>query len=232
MAWLVLASRANETARLALVSDARVTVDDGGPVIAFRPTGRPETTGVIFYPGAMVEPAAYAPLCRRIAERGYPVFIVKLPLGSAPLRSQVAVLFRRTEETMRSNPAVKRWVVSGHSRGGALAGRFGKEHGREVSGLVLVATSHPKDSEHDLSHARFPVLKVYGSNDGLASEAEVVANRKYLPADAVLYRVEGGNHAQFADYRWQLGDSRASISREDQQALTLGAILRFLRRIG
>lgn len=188
---LFLSHRANKTARIALIGDERVAVEDAGAVISFRPDRNPQATGLIFYPGAMVEPAAYAPLARRIAENGYPVFILKLPLRSAPRPSHVEGLYRRTTDTMPGHPYVKRWVVSGHSRGGALAARYDREHGCEVSGLILIATSHPKVPGRDLSGARHPVLKILGTNDGLANEAEVSANRKYLPSAAVLHRIEG-----------------------------------------
>jgi hypothetical protein len=39
---------------------------------------------------------------------------------------------------------------------------------------------------------------------------------------------EDGNHAQFGYYGSQLGDGRADISREQQQALTVAAILEAL----
>ena len=228
---LFLSHRANRTARLALIGDERVAVEEAGAVVSFRPKREPRATGLIFYPGAMVEPAAYAPLARRIAENGYPVFILKLPLRSAPRPSHVEGLYRRTADTMRGHPEVKRWVVSGHSRGGALAARYGKEHGREVSGLILIATSHPKAPDRDLSGASYPILKIFGTNDGLASEAEVNANRKYLPANSILRRIEGGNHAQFGEYGRQLGDQKAGISRDEQQSLTLEAMLGFLKDV-
>ena len=66
----------------ALVSDERVTVDDGQYVV-FRPTGVTPTTGVIFYPGAACDPRGYAPVLRRVAERGYLVVSVPMPLDMA-----------------------------------------------------------------------------------------------------------------------------------------------------
>lgn len=33
----------------------------------------------IFYPGAMVDPKAYVPLCRKIADNGIQVYLVKMP---------------------------------------------------------------------------------------------------------------------------------------------------------
>jgi hypothetical protein len=44
--------------------------------------------------------------------------------------------------------------------------------------------------------------------------------------------IDGGNHSQFGCYGFQLGDHRATISRADQQAQTLQALLDSLRRAG
>jgi hypothetical protein len=74
------------------------------------------------------------------------------------------------------------------------------------------------------------VTKIYASEDGLASVAEVEANAYLLPSDTEWVLIEGGNHAQFGYYGWQFGDSRAQISREKQQALTLSAVLVALER--
>lgn len=63
------------------------------------------------------------------------------------------------------------------------------------------------------------------NNDGLASAAEIEANAYLLPADTRWVEIEGGNHAQFGYYGRQLGDNRATISQEQQQRLTLEAIL-------
>jgi dienelactone hydrolase len=228
MAWLVLSYRAGKASHLAMTSDARVTVTAAGSTVSFRPNGARKSTGLILYPGAMVDPIAYAPMARRIAESGYPVSILKTAFRSAPRRADVDDLQRRTLATMAQNGDIKKWVVGGHSKGGALAARFARDHGSRLAGLLLIATSHPKTPEADLSAADYPVLKIYGTNDGLASEAEVLRNRQYLPKSAVLYPIPGGNHAQFADYGRQFGDQSATIGRAEQQSLTDRAVLRFL----
>ena len=46
-----------------------------------------------------------------------------------------------------------------------------------------------------------------------------------MPADYAEVCIEGGNHAQFGNYGEQKDDHAADISREEQQAQTLDAIL-------
>ena len=57
-------------ALVAMRSDDRVTVEDGR-FLMFRPAGVSPTTGLIFYPGAACDVRGYAPVLRRVAERGY-----------------------------------------------------------------------------------------------------------------------------------------------------------------
>jgi hypothetical protein len=73
------------------------------------------------------------------------------------------------------------------------------------------------------------VTKIYASNDGLASAEEVESNAIYLPEDTNWVLIEGGNHSQFGYYGEQLGDNSASITREEQQKLTVNAILDVLK---
>jgi hypothetical protein len=60
---------------------------------------------------------------------------------------------------------------------------------------------------------------------------EVEANSQYLPDDTNWVLIDGGNHSQFGYYGSQLGDNAATISREQQQELTVEAILFALKSI-
>jgi pimeloyl-ACP methyl ester carboxylesterase len=99
-----------------------------------------------------------------------------------------------------------------------------------LSAMILVATTHPKDD--DLSLLRIPVTKIYGSNDGIAPPDRVLANRRLLPSHTDWVEIAGGNHSQFGRYGHQLFDGAATISREEQEALTRSAILDVLADIG
>jgi pimeloyl-ACP methyl ester carboxylesterase len=179
----------------------------------------------------MVQPEAYAPMARGIAEHGHPVFIVKLPFGSAPLESQQTGVMEQALEIMQKDDSVQYWVVGGHSRGAAIASRFALLHGNTFDSLILIGTSHPKEQAFDLSNATLAVTKIYATNDGLASPEEVAANAIYLPDNTTWVLIEGGNHSQFGYMGTLLGDSAATISREQQQELTAKAILEALNSI-
>jgi Alpha/beta hydrolase family len=90
----------------------------------------------------------------------------------------------------------------------------------------LIGTSHPR--ERDLSRLAIDITKMAATNDGVAGPAQFETAR--LPASTQWVRIEGGNHAQFGYYGYQLLDGRATITREAQQSATLAALLAVLSR--
>lgn len=229
LVWLFLQMQARGVDPAVLVSDAKVTVSASSSALVFTPAVDTAAAALAFYPGALVEPTAYAPLARAVAEAGFAVVLVELPFRLAPLARHEAAVARRTEALIRDDARQRAWVVGGHSRGGALAARFVRDHVGLADGLLLVGTSHPR--EDDLSARPLDVTKVYGSEDGLASEAEVDRYATHLPAATHRVRIDGGNHAQFAWYGWQLGDGTARIPRAEQHAATVRAVVEQLKRV-
>lgn len=237
-AWIVLAAgflfylyysyRASGFPSSVLETDTRVVVTNTAHSITFGPTHQPNRSALIFIPGAMVEPTAYAPLARSVAEHGYTAIVIKLPWRMASSDSQRRSVVARVANVIQSGGASTRWVVAGHSVGGVVACEVARDHDDKLSGLVLIGTSHPRD--FDLSHLTLDVTKIAATNDGLASLAEVKANANRLPPQTHLVVIEGGNHSQFGYYGLQLGDNRATITRSAQQAATTEAILQTLGR--
>jgi pimeloyl-ACP methyl ester carboxylesterase len=225
VAWLAWNAQASGVSATVLAPSATVDVLDTGGILQFRPRAMaPNTPGLIFLPGAMVEPAAYAPLLRAVAEAGYPAILVPLPWRAAPSASNRAAVWGRISAVMDGS---RPWVLSGHSRGAALTARFAGEHaadsGATLAGIVLIGTTHPKASS--LAGLAIPVTKIYGTQDCVAGSAAVLANVRLLPPHARLVKLEGANHSQFGWYGRQLGDCEATMSRQEQQARTLDAVL-------
>jgi pimeloyl-ACP methyl ester carboxylesterase len=180
----------------------------------FQPA-QPTDTGLIFYPGGLVDPAAYAPLMKQVSERGIMAVIVPMPLDLAVFGVS------RADDVIAAYPDIEHWIVGGHSLGGSMAANYVSEHPEAVDGLVLLA-SYPAGST-DLSGLPIGVVSVYGSEDGIAGD-KPAASMSRLPPGAELVVIEGGNHAQFGDYGPQRGDGAATISRADQQRRTAAAI--------
>jgi dienelactone hydrolase len=211
-----------------LTSDARVRVDNRADALLFQPANDRGGAGLIFYPGCPVPPEAYAPMAHRIAEQGYPVFVMHMAYRCAIAEDQQQQLFAATRAVIAASR--RRWVLAGHSRGAVHASRLLSEEPRLFQGLVLIGTTHPRDV--NLASLTIPVTKIYASRDGVAPEEKVRANAHLLPSSTRWVRIEGGNHRQFGSYRYQLFDPSATISREAQQEQTVAPILAMLSRVG
>lgn len=202
-------------------SSERVRVSQTDDLITFEAVGTADSVEVIFFQGGLVDPKAYAPLCRQLATEGFTCHIVKMA-WRLPQRD-----YLKTMELFDVRSG--NYVVGGHSQGGKMAAQLVYEHPDAFRGLFLLGTSHPRDI--NLSALSIPTLKVYAEHDGLASVAEVMENRPMLPADAEMVLIEGGNHSQFGYMGRLFMDDRAEISLEDQQRRTLDALVGFLLKL-
>jgi dienelactone hydrolase len=228
--WMFNSMRTQGVDAAILKSSEGVRVVDGAATLEFLPTRAAERAGLIFFCGAGVGASAYAPLVRPIADAGYRVVIVRLPYRLAPLAGHSVEALARARRAIDSHPDTPRWVVAGHSFGAVLAARMAASDPAKLASLMLIGTTHPK--EQDLSTLAMPVTKVYASNDGVAPADRVLANAPLLPAGTKWVNVEGGNHSQFGHYGHQLFDGTATMTREQQQALTRAELLEALARAG
>ncbi len=170
---------------------------------------------LIFYPGGKVEYTAYLPLLQRLAEDGLDCFLAKMP-------ANLAILDMDRAEDIMSSYTYDHWYLGGHSLGGAVAAMYAA--GAEVppEGLFLLA-AYPTKQLPDMK-----VLELYGSEDLVLNREKLEKTAKYLPADAVVWEIPGGNHAQFGNYGPQDGDGQATIPEEVQQEITKEMILKQL----
>ncbi len=176
---------------------------------------------MIFYPGAFVQPWAYVPMLSHVASQGVQVWIIRMPFRMSVWGYQKPIelgIFADTTKTI---------TLAGHSQGAKMAAQFVYEHPEMVDRLILLATTHPRD--FTLQDTAIPVLKIYGSIDGVADMRDILQNAHLLPPSTQYVQIDGGNHAQFGHYGPQLGDNNATISREEQQVQTVSSILRFIQ---
>ena len=228
VAWSLIAYRAGGEAREAARGDTRVAVTHEAGARTFAPAGRtPGSAGLLFFPGALVDARAYAPLARAAARAGHRAVIVELPRRGAFGGAESEELYARVRAAMSAPGAPERWVFAGHSRGGVVASTLAAAEPAGMGGVVLIGTSHPRDVS--LAELRVPVTKIAGTRDGLASPGEVNANRHLLPDSTRWVWIEGGNHSQFGWYGFQPGDRRAAIPAGEQRARMTGAVLAALR---
>lgn len=165
------------------------------------------TTGLIFLPGARVDPRAYAPALRRLAESGYLVAVLKEPFGFS--------IFDRdhAQKVIDNRPDIAHWVVGGHSLGGTVAASYAEDQ-RKVEGLLLVA-SYPSER---LERGDLKVISISGDRDGLATPEKIERSKANLPATARYVVLPGAAHSTFADYGPQSGDGTPTADRAASQA--------------
>jgi hypothetical protein len=207
----------------AMDSNANVTVQDEGAFVAFAPAARTPVTGFILYPGGHVDYRSYAPVAQAIADRGFLVAIVRMPLSLAVFGID------RADDVIAARPAVRHWAIGGHSLGGSMAASYARQHPEKVQGLAFWA-SYPGTGD-DLSSTGLKGLSTYGSNDLVVNRENLNATRALLPPGTTVQVIEGGNHAQFGNYGPQPGDGKATISSTEQQSQAADLIARLLQAV-
>jgi pimeloyl-ACP methyl ester carboxylesterase len=226
LAYLVFSFSARGVDADVLRSQGGIEVRDEPELLAFLPPESAARAGVLFIPGGLVHPHAYAPLLRAVAESGHAAILVKLPaLGGrhAPGEAGRRAAVMRALGVLEDAPGTHRWLVAGHSLGGAIAARVAHARPARLGALALIGTTHPRD--FSLADLPQPVVKVYGTRDGIARYETMRAHADRLPAATKWVPIRGGNHSQFGYYGFQLGDRRAHIPRAAQQAQLLAALL-------
>ena len=186
----------------------------------FQPT-QPTGTGLIFYPGGLVDPAAYAPLMKQLSEQGIMTVIVPMPLDLAIFG------VNRANDVIAAYPDIKQWIIGGHSLGGSMAAQYAKDNASKLAGIVFMG-SYPAG---DMSQSPLSMVTIHGSLDGLATPTKIADSLKLLPATSREVLIEGGNHAQYGNYGPQSGDGVATISRNEQQQQTVKAIVELVDQL-
>ncbi|MGG1575178.1 alpha/beta fold hydrolase [Fictibacillus sp. NRS-1165] len=210
------------TAQLNQLVDVKKEVLHQDDLYIFKPKNMKPTDGVIFYPGAKVEPAAYSYWAKKVADAGYLVVIPKMPLNLALLGKN------RADEAMKADPAIKKWYIAGHSIGGPAASAYALKHPNKIKGIIFLGSYTTEGS--NLSKARFPLLSIYGERDGLTTKAKINGNKSFNPANTTYYEIKGGNHAQFGMYGPQAGDKKARISNKKQQDEVIKEMISWLNK--
>lgn len=170
--------------------------------------------GLVFYPGAKVQPESYAPLLESCAERGVLCVLVK------PLFNLAILDIGAADGALGQFPDIGMWIAAGHSMGGVAASSYALQHVEEFDAVAFLA-SYPSD---DLAAFEGRTLSLAGSNDHVLNWENFESAQTKLPEEAIVEIIEGGNHAHFGNYGEQAGDGEAAIAREEQQERTADAI--------
>lgn len=171
-------------------------------------TETPTDTAMIFYPGALVEHTSYLPILDSLRDSGVMCVLVKMPFNMAIFDVNSA------QDVFKLYPEIDNWYMSGHSMGGGMASSYASNNTDIIDGLILMGA---------YIYGDFPASKaltIYGTfNSNLEEHIDYTEN---------IVIIEGGNHAQFGNYGEQKGDPPATISAQEQQDITVNAILEFI----
>ncbi|WP_314425084.1 alpha/beta hydrolase [uncultured Microbacterium sp.] len=205
VAWSQIGVMQAEPAALATVTaNEAITVEDAAQGIVLTPADGESDQGIVFVPGAKVDPWAYAPILQSLAEEGVTVVITR------PWLNLAFFDLRGLDAFTSAAPDVDDWAVGGHSLGGVRACQLAAD----AQALVLFGSY----CANDVSDSALAVLSISGSEDGLSTPAKIDAARPLLPPDAEMVEIEGASHASFGDYGPQAGDGTPTISDEEMHA--------------
>lgn len=204
--WSQVGVMAAEPEPLAAVrADERIVISDDAAGIVLAPASGASGVGLVYIPGAKVDPWAYAAkLSGTVAEDGVTVVITK------PWLNLAFFDLRGLDAFTSLAPDVGTWIVGGHSLGGVRACMLAAD----ADALALFASY----CANDLSATGLPAISISGSEDALTTPEKIADARPLLPADAEFVEIEGASHASFGDYGPQPGDGTPTISDEEMTA--------------
>lgn len=217
--FLTQSSKPMQEALDALESDLEVDVIVGDDWIVFSPKSVNATIGVILYPGGNVDHIAYAVLAKGLAVEGYLVSIIRMPFDLAFFSPKKGGAFIQTQ------PNITSWIIGGHSLGGSMATSYVHDSPNLFDGIFYLA-AYPAKSD-SLAGFNISAISIYGSLDGVLSN-EISDKAAYLPSSTTYFEIVGGNHANFGYYGDQKGDNTATITREQQHAITITQLSLFI----
>ncbi|ARC56954.1 hypothetical protein AS850_07665 [Frondihabitans sp. 762G35] len=210
----------DRAAALRVWRDDRVRVQDAGDSVVMTPTASANGVGLVFIPGAKVDPYAYLSTFRDVVAGGTTVVITKPTLNLAFFDTRPLSTFERHA------PGITTWAVGGHSLGGVRACQLASTPG--TSGLLLLG-SYCVD---DLSSSKVDVLSLSGTRDGLSTPADIRRYRSSLPASASMVAIPGASHAQFGAYGKQPGDLAPTASRDEVDGVITDEVNRWVTQLG
>lgn len=213
LVWAHAVYQADRDAAMRAFALDEVTIEFVDEGILLSPDGEAAntSTGLVFVPGARVEPTAYLwQLSGIVEQHGVTVLITE------PTVNLAFFDLRGLNDFTSAAPEVDRWFVGGHSLGGVracLMAETALDERDDLAGLVLLGSY----CANDLSSTDLIVASVAAENDGLSTPDTIASRAGLLPQSTVFTVIEGANHASFGDYGPQSGDGERSISSNEMR---------------
>ena len=223
LVWANATLQGERPASLAAFSDGAVSIDATNDGILMSPTGEASGAGLVFIPGAKVDPYAYLDKLRGVVGTGGTTVLILQPTLNLAILDP-----RGIDDVVGEINGVSSWYVGGHSLGGARACMLAADsldsNGTRVDGLVLFGAY----CANDISQSGLPVLSIGAENDGLSSRDDIADRADALPSDARFVEISGANHASFGDYGVQPGDGPVTAADAEVTAILTDELRAFL----
>ncbi len=215
-----------------------VTIIDTRRVIEIFPaTVTVSTTGLLFYPGGLVDNHVYNELLAQFSlASGIKTVVVKMPANLAVFDINAGL------NTISNYPEITNWVIAGHSLGGSMAASTVKNNPEIYSGLIFM-DSYPADggSLKDWSGAilsLFSSIEKISDPERMEKSLDLIPPATWLSEDSriyplektnysVLHQINGGSHSYFGTYGPQDGDYPPAVPRENFHAEVVDYMLEF-----
>lgn len=204
---------ADRAATLEVYRDDRVQVRSADARVVMSPTGDASARGMLYFPGARVDPYSYLYPLADVAAAGTTVVVVD------PLFNMALADTRGVEELTADFPEITSWVIAGHSLGGVKACMEASHPA--VTHLVLFASY----CANDISGVDIKVFQVVGDRDGLLDDSLRREAESLLPPGQYrTFTIRGANHADFGTYGPQPGDGDSAYSDRVMRTMITGAL--------
>jgi hypothetical protein len=208
----------------ALKSDANVKVEfkESQTWLVLIPQSPIITSGLILYPEGYQDIRMYAPIGRRLAEKGIAVVLLSRKEKIPPTMEEEV---KRISAVMTAYPQVKKWFIGAHTWGADVAAYAANHLTDPISGVILWAGRF--DAANSLAPSPLPVLMVYGSldEDHTSFLSEV---KPLLPSQTEWEIIPGGNRVNFANFGPMPADIAAGIDMTSQQEKAAGMTIDFM----
>lgn len=217
LAWTQIGVMRAEPAPLAEAkANPAISITDAPEGIVLAPAEGVSDTGLVFIPGAKVDPWAYVAILQGVAAEGTTVVITR------PWLNLAFFDLRGWDSFTSAAPEIQNWSIGGHSLGGVRACQLAGD----AETLVLFASY----CATDLSGGALAVVSLAGTEDELSTPEKIADARHLLPRDVELIEVEGASHASFGDYGPQPGDGTPTIPDVEIRAVVTEALAPVLQR--
>ena len=175
--------------------------------------------GIIFYQDNRIEGECYLPIMKKLALLGYDCF---LPVAFG---NQAFLNVDGADSVIRKYESIKKWILVGHGGSCRFISEYASENPDKTDGVIFLGGY----SGNDLSDLSLAALSIIGSDDSVINNTKYENAKSLLPKDAEYKILNGGNHSGFADTTLISGDSKGSLSFDQQTDKSVKFIHSFIQ---